>query len=115
MLICAAMTFLGACAHPRYPTSCKADWFYHDGPIGYWNAYTLPNTRDGFMTGLSLGGIPPIVSVITKPVGAVVGGVIGLVPDVLNMTVGAISVVAINPATCSDSAADAAKEEEGEE
>lgn len=94
---------LAACAHPSYPDKCSDKWFYHDGPIGYWNAYTLPNTRDGLKTGADIGGLYgllPIVDIVTEPVGAIVGGAIGLVGDALNMTLGALSVVTINPLTC---------------
>ena len=101
--------FLTACAHPSYPDKCEEKWFYHDGSIGYWNAYTLPNTRDGLKTGSDIGGmygLLPIIDFVTEPVGAVVGGAIGLVGDALNMTIGALPVVIVNPLTCDETAAE---------
>lgn len=97
---------LSACAHPSYPDSCDAGWFSRDGQnVGYWRAYTLPNTRDGMKTGSDIGGLYgllPVVDFITEPVGALLGGAVGLVGDALNMTIGALSVVIVNPMTCSD-------------
>ena len=51
-------------------------------------------------------GLLPIVDFVTEPVGAVVGGAIGLVGDALNMTIGALSVVIVNPLTCDETAAE---------
>ena len=106
ILLSFALTLLAACAHPSYPESCDAGWFSNNGQnVGYWRAYTLPNTRDGMKTGSDIGGVYgllPVIDFITEPVGAIVGGAVGLVGDALNMTVGALSVVIVNPLKCSE-------------